>query len=69
VNTPLHRLVLPFGLAIAAATFVYWTVLGYLRVGAWTSEGLFRALFALGAILLLALVLRCVRWVEDRDHT
>jgi hypothetical protein len=67
VKTPLHRLVLPFGLVIALAAFAYWTALGYLRFGAWTPEGFSRALFALGAVLLLAAVIRCAQWVADRD--
>ena len=64
--TPLHRLVLPFGLVIAASAFVYWTALGYLRFGAWLPEGLLRATFALGAVLLLAGVLRIAQWVTER---
>lgn len=66
VKTPLEKLVLPFGLAIAVAAFVFWTVLGYLRFGVWVHEGLLRAVVALGAVLLLAGVIRCARWVAER---
>lgn len=61
-----HRLVLPFGLVIALGTLVYWTALGRLRFGAWLPDGLFRAVFALGAVLLLAGVLWLARWVTER---
>ncbi len=67
MKRPLHQLVLPFGLVLAAATFAYWTVLGYLRFNSWTPEGLFRAVFVLGAVLLLSAVLRLVRWMAERS--
>ena len=62
----LHQLVLPFGFVLAGATFVYWTVLGYVRFNAWTPEGLFRAVFVLGAVLLLSGILRLARWITER---
>ncbi len=68
MKRPLPRLVLPFGLALALSAFVYWTILGYLRFGVWTPEGLFRAVFVLGAVLLLSAVLRLVYWVMERDE-
>lgn len=63
MREPLHKLVLPFGLVLAAVTFVFWTVLGYLRFDAWSPEGLFRAVFVLGAVGLLAGVLRLAQWL------
>ncbi|MCH7977113.1 MAG: hypothetical protein IIC18_11270 [Bacteroidetes bacterium] len=66
MKRPLHHLVLPFGLVLAIATFAYWTVLGYVRFNEWTQEGLFRAVFVLGAVLLLSGVLRLVRWITER---
>ena len=67
MKVPYDRLVLPFGFVVALAAFVYWTALGYQRFAAWTPEGLFRAVFALGAVLLLAGVLRLARHVTERD--
>lgn len=66
MKRPFHKLVLPFGLGIAFGAFVFWTALGYLRYGGWTTEGLFRAVFALGAVLLLAGVLRLAEWLTER---
>lgn len=57
------QLLLPFGLGIAAVAFVYWTALGYTYHGMFTGEGAFRAAFALGAVGVLALVLRLAWWV------
>lgn len=67
MSLPSYKLILSFGLGIAAVTFVFWTVLGYLRFEAWTPDGLFRAVFVLGAVLLLAAVLRLVRWAAGRS--
>ncbi len=58
------QILLPFGLGIAAAAFVYWTALGYSHYGVFTGDGAFRAAFALGAVGLLALVLRLAQWVN-----
>ncbi len=66
MKEPLDKLVLLFGLVIAAGTFVYWTVLGYLHFETWTPDGLFRAVFVLGAVLLLAGVLRLAQWLTER---
>lgn len=65
MKRPLDQLVLPFGLVLAAGTFVYWTVLGYVRFSAWTPEGVFRAVFVLGVVLLLSGVLRLARWITN----
>jgi len=51
---------------LAIATFAYWTVLGYVRFDEWTPEGLFRAVFVLGAVLLLSGILRLVHWITER---
>ena len=67
MKRPLHQFVLPFGLVLAIATFAYWTVLGYVRFNSWTPEGLFRAVFVLGAVLLLSGVLRLARWMAERS--
>ena len=68
MNTPLHRLVLPFGLVLAAAVFVHWTVVGYQRDHVWTPDGLLRATFVLGVVLLLAAVLRFAQWFTERTR-
>ena len=62
MKAPFHKLVLPFGLVLAAATFGYWTALGYRHFDAWTPDGLFRAVFVLGAVGLLSGVLRLAEW-------
>ncbi len=67
MKRPLHSLVLPFGLVLAAVSLVYWTVFDYLRFETWTPEGLFRAVFVLGAVLLLSGILRLVRWITTHD--
>lgn len=66
MKRPVSQLVLPFGLLLAAATFAYWTLLGYARFSVWTTEGLFRAVFVLGAVLLLSGILRLARWITER---
>ena len=66
MKTPLYKLVLPFGLALAAAVFAHWTVLGYQRDQVWTPDGLLRAAFVLGVVLLLAAVLRFAEWFTAR---
>ena len=67
MNLPSERLVLAFGVAIAGAAYVYWTVQG-VRLGlGWTSTASVRAAVALGGVLLLALVLRAAKRVNRRD--
>ncbi|MEM1116328.1 MAG: hypothetical protein AAF845_07080 [Bacteroidota bacterium] len=71
MNLPTERLVLAFGAGIAVLAYGYWTV-RELRLG----EGLtgiasLRAGVVLGAMILLALVLRAVKAVnpgEDREE-
>ena len=66
LNLPSERLVLAFGVGIAGAAYVYWTVQG-LRLGVgWTSVAALRAAVPLGATLLLAVLLRAVRSLHDR---
>lgn len=52
------QLVLPFGLGIAAVTLLYWTVWEFDRYGRWLGEGVVRSAVVLGAVGVLALVLR-----------
>lgn len=59
------QLVLPFGLGIAAATLLYWTLWEVDQYGAILGEGIVRAAVALGAVGVLALVLRLAH-VTDR---
>lgn len=66
MKTPLYKLVLSFGLVLAAAVFAHWTVLGYERDHAWTPDGLLRAVVVLGVVLLLAAVLRFAEWFTAR---
>ena len=66
MKQPFYKLVLPFGLGIAAFTYVFWTVLGYRHFAQWTPDGLLRATFALGAVLVLAGVLWLAQWLTDR---
>ena len=66
MNLPSERLVLAFGVGIAGAAYVYWTVQG-LRLGVgWPSVAALRAAVPLGATLLLAVLLRAVRSLHDR---
>ena len=62
------QLLLPFGLGLAALTFVYWTSVGFARYGRWTSEGVLRAAFVLGAVGAFALVLRLAQWLDERNR-
>ena len=64
MRLPTERLVLGFGVAIAAVTYAYWTW----ELPALSALPAQRAGFALGAVLLLALVLRAVRRVDERDR-
>lgn len=69
MKTPLYKLVLLFGLVLAAAVFAHWTVLGYQRDHVWTPDGLLRATFVLGVVLLLAAVLRFAEWFTERGRS
>ena len=67
MNLPTERLVLAFGVGIAVVAYGYWTVQG-LRFGeGWTGVASLRAGVVLGAVLLLALVLRAAKRVNGED--
>ncbi len=59
------QLVLPFGLGIAAVTLLYWTLWEFDRYGTWLGEGVVRSAVALGAVGILALVLRLARVADE----
>ena len=65
LTPPSDALVLGFGVAIAAATYAYWTVIEWGRAGALTSLPAQRAGIALAATLLLTLVLHVARALDD----
>jgi hypothetical protein len=58
------QLVLPFGLGIAAATMLYWTLWEFDRYGVFVGEGVVRAAVGLGAVGVLALVLRLAHMTD-----
>ncbi len=65
MDLPTERLVLAFGCGIAAAAYLYWTVEA-VRLGlGWTSVASVRAAVVLGGTVLLALVLRAARNLND----
>lgn len=67
MNLPTERLVLVFGCGIAAAAYLYWTAEA-VRLGlGWTSVASLRAAIALGGTVLLALILRAARHLNDPD--
>ncbi len=59
------QLVLPFGLGIAAATLLYWTVWEFDQYGEFVGEGVVRAAVALGAVGVLSFVLYLARTTEQ----
>ena len=64
---PPERLLLLFGLPLAALAFFYWTGSDRLTYGLWTLRGFEKGLFILTAVLLLYVVIRLARIVLDRD--
>lgn len=62
---PSEHLVLRFGVGIALAAYVYWTVVGLRRGEGWTTVPSLRALFALASVILLAVLLRVIRAIDD----
>ena len=64
-DLPTERLVLVFGIAIAASAYVYWTVVGLGRGDDWSSVPANRALIVLGGVLLLAGLLRLIRAIDE----
>ena len=65
---PFEKLVLGFGTAIAAVTYLYWTYVGVSAGEGGTSEPAARAFVVLGASTVLALVFRLAVFVNtDRS--
>lgn len=62
---PSERLVLGFGIGIALSAYIYWTVVGLNRGEGWTNVPSLRALFALGSVILLAVLLRVIRAIDE----
>ena len=60
------QFVLPFGLGIAAAALLYWSAWELDTYGMWLGEGVVRATVVLGAVGVLALVLRLAQRTTDR---
>lgn len=54
-----------FGVGIALAAYIYWTVVGLGRGEGWTNVPSLRALFALGSVILLAVLLRVIRAIDE----
>lgn len=54
-----------FGVGIALAAYVYWTVVGLERGEGWTDVPALRALFVLGSVCLLAGLLRIIRAIDE----
>ena len=65
---PFEKLALGFGVAIAAATYVYWTLLGFERGEGWTSVAASRALVGLGGACVLAVILRLAVYLNAGDR-
>ena len=64
-NLPSERLVMWFGVGIALAAYIYWTVVGLGRGEGWTGIPAFRALFVLGSVSVLAVLLRMIRAIDE----
>ena len=62
---PSEHLVVMFGLGIALAAYLYWTVVGLDRGEGWTDVPALRALVVLGSVGLLALLLRVIRAIDE----
>lgn len=62
-----RRLVLLFGLLIAAANLVGWTAVDYLRYGVLTLHGVRMAIFVSSAVLALYIVLRLALLATRQD--
>lgn len=62
-----RRLVLIFGLFIAACNLIGWTWLDYTRYGVFTLHGVRMAIFVCSAVLALYLVLRFALLVTKQD--
>ena len=64
-NLPTERIVLWFGIGIAAAAYLYWSALGFSRGEGWSSVPALRALGALAGITLLTVLLRLIRSIDE----
>ena len=64
-NLPSDRLVVMFGVGIALAAYIYWTVVGLGRGEGWSDIPALRALFVLSSVCLLALLLRVIRAIDE----
>lgn len=62
-----RRLLLLFGLLIAVANLVGWTVVDYLRFGVLTLHGVRMAIFVSSAVLALYIVLRFALLATRQD--
>ncbi|MDX1440510.1 MAG: hypothetical protein R3284_11465 [Rubricoccaceae bacterium] len=58
MGRPSERLILSLGLGLAFASLIFWTALGFARFEMWLPDGLYRAVFILGAVLVLVVILR-----------
>lgn len=54
-----------FGVGIALAAYIYWTVVGVSRGEGWTDAPALRALFVFASVALLAGLLRLIRAIDD----
>ena len=62
---PSERLVLGFGIVIAACAYAYWSAVEVGRGEGLTATPSLRALVVLGGTLLLAGLLRLIRSIDD----
>ena len=67
-SLPSERLVLSFGVAIAACAYAYWAWSGIDRGVPWAATATLRAGMVLGAFLLLAIVLRVATHLSAPDE-
>ncbi len=66
VNLPNERHLLGIGIGIAAIAYSYWTIEALRHGLGWGSSASTRAGIALGAMLLVAVVVRLIRRVNER---
>ena len=62
---PSERLVLAFGLVIAACAYAYWTTVELGRGEGLTVNPAYRALFVIGGVSILAGLLRLIRAIDE----
>lgn len=63
---PYERLVLGFGVALAAAAYVYWMAVGVRYGEPWAATAALRAASVLAATLLMALVMRAAVYLNRK---